>query len=114
MATAKHGINPPMYIKIDSTKYILGDNRVVECEGRRNFVLSEYEEYRIKCLVHFYDFLQEEDVTALNEIKKFGMPPNYKHTEIDRGEYVGTGDLKIIKRSDFFETEEVRIILQAD
>ena len=112
--TAKLGINPPMYIKIDSTKYILGDNRVVECEGRRNFVLSEYEEYRIKCLVHFYDFLQEEDVTALNEVKKFGMPPNYKHTEIDRGEYVGTGDLKIIKRSDFFETEEVRIILQAD
>ena len=42
------------------------------------------------------------------------MPPNYKYTEIDRGEYVGTGDLKIIKRSDFFETEEVRIILQAD
>ena len=114
VATAKHGTNPPMYIKIDSTKYILGDNRVVECEGRRNFVLSEYEEYRIKCLVHFYDFLQEEDVTALNEVKKFGMPPNYKYTEIDRGEYVGTGDLKIIKRSDFFETEEVRIILQAD
>ena len=57
VATAKHGINPPMYIKIDSTKYILGDNRVVECEGRRNFVLSEYEEYRIKCLVHFYVLL---------------------------------------------------------
>ena len=94
--TAKLGINPPMYIKIDSTKYILGDNRVVECEGRRNFVLSEYEEYRIKCLVHFYDFIQEEHVAELNEIKKFGMPPNYKYKEIDFITFLKSPDIKII------------------
>ena len=104
MATAKHGINPPMYIKIDSTKYILGDNRVVECEGRRNFVLSEYEEYRIKCLVHFYDFIQEDDVTALNEVKKFGMPPNYKYKEIDF--------IKFLNSPGILKSLEIKIILQ--
>ena len=104
VATAKHGINPPMYIKIDSTKYILGDNRVVECEGRRNFVLSEYEEYRIKCLVHFYDFIQEEHVAELNEIKKFGMPPNYKYKEIDF--------IKFLNSPGILKSLEIKIILQ--
>jgi len=63
VATAKHGINPPMYIKIDSTKYILGDNRVVECEGRRNFVLSEYEE------IDFIKFLNSPGILKSLEIK---------------------------------------------
>ena len=79
-----------------SSKYILGDNRVVECEGRRNFVLSEYEEYRIKCLVHFYDFIQEEHVAELNEIKKFGMPPNYKYKDFDLITFLKSPDIKII------------------
>lgn len=67
---------PGFFIKMDSTQYIIGDNRVVK-SGRKYFVISELEEYRIKAIIHYYDFMCEEDVAFCSEVRKYGVPTNY-------------------------------------
>lgn len=71
-------IKPPtIFIKIDSVQYTIGDNRVVKV-GRKHFVISEREEYRIKSIIHYYDFMCHEDVASCSEVRKYGIPANYR------------------------------------
>lgn len=90
-----HGINPPIYLKIGQKKYILGNNRVLET-GDRRVRISEYEDYKIKCLIHFYDFMYEDDVSSLPEVRKFGMPVNYWFSGDTRHLYTNVPEIKII------------------
>ena len=88
-------VNPPIYVQIGSTKYIIGDNRVIETKGEK-FVISEKDEYKIKCLIHFYDFKYEDDVASFPEVKKYGMPTNYWYTTNTRFSRLPVSDVKII------------------
>ena len=68
---------PGIYIKMDSIQYMLGDNRVVKV-GRKKFLISERDEYRIKSIIHYYDFMCHESVTSCSEVRRYGIPANYR------------------------------------
>ena len=71
-------IKPPtIFIKIGSIQYIIGDNRVVKV-GSKHFMISEREESRIKSIIHYYDFMCHEDVKSCAEVRKYGIPANYR------------------------------------
>ncbi len=71
-------IKPPTnFIKIGSVQYTIGNNRVVKVGGK-HFMISEREEYRIKSIVHYYDFMCLEDVVSCPEVIKYGIPTNYR------------------------------------
>lgn len=71
-------IKPPtIFIKIGTIQYVVGGNRVVKV-GRKKILISEREEYRIKSIIHYYDFMCHEDVKSCPEIRKYGIPSNYQ------------------------------------
>ncbi len=80
--TTKSVMPAPIVIKFNSIMYVIGDNRVVETNGKL-FLISEYEDYKIKCLVHYYDNFSFEDLLIMNEVQKYGVPANYLHIPSD-------------------------------
>lgn len=73
---------PYIFVKLDSITYVIGDNRVIETNKNR-FSISESEAYRIKCIIHFYDFIDITELQSMQEIQQFGMPDNYKYCPSD-------------------------------
>ena len=83
---ATNDAKPPfIFIKFNSIQYILGKNRIIET-GNKTFIISEFDDYRIKCIIHFYDFIDQESLRLLPEIKRFGMPGNYQFIPSDTHE----------------------------
>ena len=39
--------------------------------------------YKIKLIVHYYDYIDSTDLKDLKEIKKFGTPNNYEYCPSD-------------------------------
>ncbi|EFU31271.1 hypothetical protein [Segatella buccae] len=75
---ATNDAKPPfIFIKFNSIQYILGKNRVIETENKK-FIISEFDDYKIKCIIHFYNFIDKESLELLPEIKRFGMPADYQ------------------------------------
>jgi hypothetical protein len=73
---------PYIFIKLDSIQYTIGENRVMETD-KKSFSISENEDYRIRCIIHFYDFIERADLQDMREIKQFGIPANYKYCHSD-------------------------------
>lgn len=73
---------PYIFIKFNSIQYKIGENRIVETE-KNAFAISESEDYRIRCIIHFYDFIDKETLDYLQEIKQFGMPTDYQYKPSD-------------------------------
>ncbi len=80
--TTKRIMPAPIVIKFGSNLYVIGDNRVVEANGK-TFLISEYEDYQIKCLVHYYDNFYGEYLLYMKEIRKFGVPANHLYIPFD-------------------------------
>lgn len=68
---------PFIFIKFNSIRYILGKNRVIETENKK-FIISEFDDYKIKCIIHFYNFIDKESLELLPEIKRFSMPADHQ------------------------------------
>ena len=73
--TAEMAVPAPIIIRFCSTLYIVGDNRVVDVNGK-TYEISEENEYKIKCVVRFYDSFYGEYLTDNPEICKYGVPDN--------------------------------------
>ncbi len=71
--TKQRVTSPYMFIKMDSVLYILGHNRIVLTK-HRTFSISQNEEYRIKCIFHYYDYQDDDFLLDLEEIRRFGVP----------------------------------------
>lgn len=70
---------PCIFVTFDTVhQYVLGNNRVVKAKDNF-YVISEEEEYRVKSIVHYYDFFYEEDLASFPEVRKYGIPANYHH-----------------------------------
>ena len=80
--TASEAVPPYIFVKYNSILYKIGGNRVIEA-GDKTFMISENDDYRIKCLIHFYDFIDKDNLVSLQEIKQFGLPDNYKYNPSD-------------------------------
>ena len=80
--TASKAKSPYIFVKFDSMTYIIGKNLVIET-NKKAFSISESEAYRIKCIIHFYDYIDNAELQGMQEILKFGMPPNYKYCPSD-------------------------------
>ena len=74
--TKRNALPPYIFIKYNSILYIIGGNRVIESE-KKAFMISERDDYRIKSIIHFYDFIDKEDLKNIQEIKRFGIPADY-------------------------------------
>ncbi len=46
-------------------------------------MISERDNYRIKSIIHFYDFIDKEDLKNFQEIKRFGIPADYHYIPSD-------------------------------
>ena len=79
---AGEAVSPRIFIKYNSILYRIGENRIVEYKDKA-FVISEKDDYWIKCLIHFYDFIDKDDLLFLHEIRQFGLPYNYKYRPSD-------------------------------
>ncbi len=77
--TKKNIKTPCVFIKLDADKYVLGNNGVVKDTKEESFVVSDLDIYRIKSILHYYDFFYEEDLDAFPEVRKYGIPANYQH-----------------------------------
>lgn len=80
--TTKRIMPAPIVIKFGSNLYVIGDNRVVEANGK-TYLISEYEDYQIKCLVHYYDNFYGEYLLYMKEIRKYGVPANHLYIPFD-------------------------------
>ena len=74
--TQKKALPPYIFFKYNSILYIIGGNRVIESE-KKTFMISERDDYRIKSIIHFYNFIDKEDLKNIQEIKRFGIPADY-------------------------------------
>ncbi len=52
---------------------------VSQWRKQETYSLSEEDTYRIKSIVHFYDYIDEDNLEELKEIKQFGIPHNYDY-----------------------------------
>ncbi len=80
--TKRRVSSPYIFIKFDSVLYVLGHNRVVFTK-HRTFSISQNEEYRIKCIFHYYDYQDDNFLPGLEEIRRFGVPANRHFKAID-------------------------------
>lgn len=80
--TTKNVQSPCVLIMVGTVTYTLGENNVVQVNNKF-YSISEREAYKIKCITHFYDFIEKADLYEMNEIKKFGMPDNYSYCPSD-------------------------------
>ena len=75
-------ISPYIFIKLDGVLYVLGSNRVV-LKGHETFSISQNDEYRIKCMFHYYDYQDDCFLPEMEEIRRFGVPSNRHFVAID-------------------------------
>lgn len=60
--------SPYIFIKFDSLTYMIGNNKVVK-NRNHSYSLSEKDEYNIKRIIHYYDFIDRTDLYYMGEIK---------------------------------------------
>lgn len=80
--TLKKPKPPCILLKIDTIVYIIGNNNVIKINDKA-FPISAYEYYRIKCIIHYYDYFYVDDLCEMSEIKRYGMPENYQYVSTD-------------------------------
>ena len=78
----KEAIPPLIWIKLDTITYAIGVNRVIKSNDK-HYSISEKEMHRVKCIIHYYDFIDKANLLDMKEIKAFGMPNNYNYSPSD-------------------------------
>lgn len=81
--TSSEATLPCILIKIEKTTYQLSVNDDVFKVNNKTYSLSDKDAYRIKSIVHFYDFIVKDDLQYFREIKQFGIPENYNFCPSD-------------------------------
>lgn len=71
-----------LLIKTDNSIYGIDANNALQ-NNNKAYSLSEKDAYRIKSIVHYYDYIDSTDLKDLKEIKKFGTPNNYEYCQSD-------------------------------
>ncbi len=70
--------SPCILIKVNNNIYSIGVHNTFQ-NNNKTYSLSEEDTYRIKSIVHFYDYIDEDNLEELKEIKQFGIPHNYDY-----------------------------------
>lgn len=71
-----------LLIKTGNSIYGIDANNALQ-NNNKAYSLSEKDAYRIKSIVHYYDYIDSTDLKDLKEIKKFGIPNNYDYCQSD-------------------------------
>lgn len=71
-----------LLIKTDNSIYGIDANNALQ-NNNKAYSLSEKDAYKIKLIVHYYDYIDSTDLKDLKEIKKFGTPNNYEYCPSD-------------------------------
>ena len=69
---------PRILIKVDDYICSISVHNTFQSNNKTYF-LSDKDAYRIKSIVHFYDFIDEVNLQDIKEIKQFGIPNNYEY-----------------------------------
>lgn len=69
---------PRILIKVDDNICSISAHNTFQSNNKTYF-LSNKDAYRVKSIVHFYDFIDEVNLQDIKEIKQFGMPNNYEY-----------------------------------
>lgn len=69
---------PRILMEIDDNICSIGVHNTFQSNGK-TYYLSDKDAYRIKSIVHFYDYIDEVNLQDIKEIKQFGIPNNYEY-----------------------------------
>jgi hypothetical protein len=77
-------ITPLIYLKLDTLERFFGDSNYITNINGNKYKTDDYFLYFIRCKIGYYNYLDKEDLLYRIEIKKFGIPKDYRYKLSDR------------------------------
>ena len=77
-------IIPLIYLKVDTLERFFGDSNYITNINGDKYKTDDYFLYFVRSKIGYYNYLDREDLLYRIEIKKFGIPKDYKHKLSDR------------------------------
>ena len=75
---------PLVYLKVDSLERFFGNSNYITDINGIKYKADDYFLYFIRSKIHYYNYLDKDDLSYRKEIKKYGIPKDYKHNVSDR------------------------------
>lgn len=79
------GDNTPLvYLKVDTLERFFGNSNFMTNINGIKYETNDYLLYFIRSKIDYYNCLDKEDLLCRKEIKKYGIPKDYKYKATDR------------------------------
>lgn len=79
------GDNTPLvYLKVDTLERFFGNSNFITNLNGIKYKTDDYFLYFIRSKIHYYNYLDKDDLSYRKEIKKYGIPKDYKYKSSDR------------------------------
>ena len=75
---------PLVYLKVDSLERFFGNSNYITDINGIKYKADDYFLYFIRSKIHYYNYLDKDDLSYRKEIKKYGIPKDYKYKVSDR------------------------------
>ena len=75
---------PLVYLKVDTLERFFGNSNFITNVNGIKYKTDDYFLYFIRSKIHYYNYLDKDDLSYRKEIKKYGIPKDYKHNVSDR------------------------------
>lgn len=77
-------ITPLIYLKVDTLERFFGNSNYITNINGMRYKANDYFLYFIRSKIDYYNYLDKEDLLCRKEIKKYGIPKNYRYKPSDR------------------------------
>lgn len=75
---------PLVYLKVDTLERFFGNSNFITNLNGIKYKTDDYFLYFIRSKIHYYNYLDKDDLSYRKEIKKYGIPKDYKYKSSDR------------------------------
>ena len=76
--------SPLVYLKVDTLERFFGNSNFITNLNGIKYKTDDYFLYFIRSKIHYYNYLDKDDLSYRKEIKKYGIPKDYKYNLSDR------------------------------
>ena len=77
-------ITPLIYLKMDTLERFLGNSNYITNINGVKYKKDDYFLYFIRSKIGYYNYIDKEDLFYRREIKKYGIPKDYRYRSSDR------------------------------
>lgn len=74
---------PLVYLKVDTLERFFGNSNFITNINGIRYKSDDYFLYFIRSKIDYYNYLDKEDLLCRKEIKKYGIPKDYKYKASD-------------------------------